>query len=106
MAEAVEDEDLQMVDLSDDKCMQIWPIPLALYSDLTQSAEAEQSFVAQLPIHCLMSKSHTVRCRVSAESVVASCLQVTYFFCLVSLVFHLMLLIFHPLSFTSSNHPS
>ena len=64
MAEAVEDEDLQMVDLSDDECMQIWPIPLALYSDLTQSAEAEQSFVAQLPIHCLMSESHAVRCGV------------------------------------------
>ena len=63
-AEAVEDEDLQMVDLSDDECMQIWPIPLALYSDLTQSAEAEQSFVAQLPIHCLMSESHAVRCGV------------------------------------------
>jgi len=105
-AEAVEDEDLQMVDLSDDECMQIWPIPLALYSDLTQSAEAEQSFVTQLPIHCLMSESHAVRHGVSAESVVASRLQVTYFFCLVSLIFRLMLLIFHPLSFTSSNHPS
>jgi hypothetical protein len=78
-AEAVEDEDLQMVDLSDDECMQIWPIPLALYSDLTQSTEAEQSFVAQLSVHCLISKSHAVRCGVSAESV-ASRLQVISFF--------------------------
>src|SRR5260370_10312443 len=64
MAEAVEDEDLQMVDLSDDECMQICPIPLALYSDLTQSAEAQQSFVTQLPVHCLISRSHAVRHRV------------------------------------------
>src|SRR5712692_3948960 len=29
-AKAVEDEDLQMVDLSDNECMQLWPSPLAV----------------------------------------------------------------------------
>lgn len=80
-AEAVEDEDLQMVDLSDDECMQIWPIPLALYSNLTQFAEAEQSLVAQLPVHCLMSDMRSQMrslCRVRCLS------PSSYIFCLVS----------------------